>query len=203
MNPRREADPGLHHRPLRLIAAIAAKERFHGGPHRQLLRRRAPGSAPHHLRDGRHRREDAGRRDHALVRGDTRARPGGDRRRPRLDALQREIEERAILTIVRRQPMAVDLRETVVGDPHLGDLERIGDLAKNIAKRVLAISGQFQPQKIVAGVQHMSDLVLGAAQGRARRLRPEATTRPRSTSGSATARSTRSTPRCSASSSPT
>jgi phosphate transport system protein len=40
-------------------------------------------------------------------------------------------------------------------------VERIGDLAKNIAKRVLAIASQFQPQKIVLGVQHMSDLVLG------------------------------------------
>jgi phosphate transport system protein len=77
----------------------------------------------------------------------------------RLDVLQREIEETAILTIARRQPLAVDLRETVSAIRVSGDLERIGDLAKNIAKRVLAIAGQFQPQRIVAGVQHMSDLV--------------------------------------------
>ena len=77
---------------------------------------------------------------------------------PTIDALQREIEERAILTIARRQPMAVDLREVVGALRLSNDLERIGDLAKNIAKRVLAISGRFQPQKIVAGVQHMSDL---------------------------------------------
>src|SRR5260370_5762659 len=31
----------------------------------------------------------------------------------RIDALQREIEEKAILTIARRQPMAVDLRDIV------------------------------------------------------------------------------------------
>ena len=78
---------------------------------------------------------------------------------PRLDVLQREIEETAILTIARRQPLAVDLRETISAIRVSGDLERIGDLSKNIAKRVLAISGQFQPQRIVAGVQHMSDLV--------------------------------------------
>jgi phosphate transport system protein len=66
----------------------------------------------------------------------------------RLDVLQREIEETAILTIARRQPLAVDLRETVSASGS-GDLERIGDLAKNIAKRVLAIAGQFQPQRIV------------------------------------------------------
>jgi phosphate transport system protein len=77
----------------------------------------------------------------------------------RLDELQREIEEHAILTIARRQPLAVDLREVIAANRMAGDLERIGDLAKNIAKRVLAISGQFQPQKIVAGVEHMSELV--------------------------------------------
>ena len=78
---------------------------------------------------------------------------------PRLDVLQREIEETAILTIARRQPLAVDLRETIAAIRVSGDLERIGDLSKNVAKRVLAISGQFQPQRIVAGLQHMSDLV--------------------------------------------
>jgi len=94
----------------------------------------------------------------ALVRGDTALAQAVIAIDPRLDALQRAIEERAILTLVRRQPMAVDLRETVSAIRISGDLERIGDLAKNIAKRVLAISGRFQPQKIVAGVQHMSDL---------------------------------------------
>ena len=77
----------------------------------------------------------------------------------RLDVLQREIEERSVLLIARRQPLAIDLRETISAIRVSGDLERIGDLAKNIAKRVVAISDQAQPQKIVLGVQHMSDLV--------------------------------------------
>lgn len=77
----------------------------------------------------------------------------------RLDVLQREIEEGAILTIARRQPLAVDLRETISAIRVSGDLERIGDLAKNVAKRALAVAGQFQPARIVTGVQHMSDLV--------------------------------------------
>jgi phosphate transport system protein len=79
----------------------------------------------------------------------------------RLDVLQREVEESAILTIARRQPLAVDLRETISAIRVSGDVERIGDLAKNIAKRALAIGEEFQPQKIVVGLQHMSDLVLG------------------------------------------
>jgi phosphate transport system protein len=79
----------------------------------------------------------------------------------RLDVLQREVEEHAILMIARRQPMAIDLRETISAIRVSGDVERIGDLAKNIGKRALAIAGQFQPQKIVLGVQNMGDLVLG------------------------------------------
>jgi phosphate transport system protein len=78
----------------------------------------------------------------------------------KIDALQREIEEKAILTIARRQPMAVDLREIVAALRVSNDLERIGDLAKNIGKRVIAIAGEFYPVKIMRGVEHMADLVL-------------------------------------------
>jgi phosphate transport system protein len=97
----------------------------------------------------------------ALVRGDIPLAQSVIAQDARLDVLQREVEERAILMIARRQPMAVDLRETVSAIRVSGDVERIGDLAKNIAKRSLAVGGQFQPQKIVVGVRHMSDLVLG------------------------------------------
>jgi len=76
------------------------------------------------------------------------------------DQLQREIEEKAILTIARRQPMAVDLREIVAALRLANDLERIGDLAKNIAKRVVALKGDFPPQKLIRGVEHIADLVL-------------------------------------------
>ena len=61
-----------------------------------------------------------------------------------IDALQREIEEKAVLTIARRQPMAVDLRDIVGALRLANDLERIGDLAKNIAKRVIALNGEFR-----------------------------------------------------------
>jgi phosphate transport system protein len=78
-----------------------------------------------------------------------------------IDALQREIEEKAVLTIARRQPMAVDLREIVGALRLASDLERIGDLAKNIAKRVIALNTEFPPPKLIRGVEHMTDLVLG------------------------------------------
>ena len=76
-----------------------------------------------------------------------------------VDALQAEIEERAILTIARRQPMAVDLREIVGALRVSNDLERIGDLAKNIAKRVVALDGDFPSPKLMRGVEHMSAMV--------------------------------------------
>ena len=76
-----------------------------------------------------------------------------------IDALQNEIEEKAVLTIARRQPMAVDLREVVGALRVANDLERIGDLAKNIAKRV-ALTGDFHPQKLIRGVEHMASMVL-------------------------------------------
>ena len=77
-----------------------------------------------------------------------------------IDALQHEIEEKAVNTIARRQPMAVDLREVVGALRLANDLERIGDLAKNIAKRVVALNGEFPPPKLIRGVEHMTDLVL-------------------------------------------
>jgi phosphate transport system protein len=80
---------------------------------------------------------------------------------PNIDALQQEIEEKAILTIARRQPMAVDLRDVVGALRVANDLERIGDLAKNIGKRVSALEGDFHPQKLIRGVEHMASLVLG------------------------------------------
>lgn len=77
----------------------------------------------------------------------------------RVDELQREIEEKAVTTIARRQPMAVDLRE-IVGTLRISnDLERVGDLAENIAKRALLLTEEFRIQEIALQLQHMSDLV--------------------------------------------
>ena len=78
----------------------------------------------------------------------------------KIDALQHEIEERAIMTLARRQPMAVDLREIIAALRISNDLERIGDLAKNIAKRVSALADGFQLQQVNRGIEHMTDLVL-------------------------------------------
>ena len=78
----------------------------------------------------------------------------------KVDELQRQIEERAILVIARRQPMAQDLRETIAAIRIANDLERIGDLGKNIAKRALAIQ---KPDLLAEGARRRR------ASGRARR----------------------------------
>jgi len=62
---------------------------------------------------------------------------GGD---ARIDEMQAEIEERALKLLALRQPMAVDLRETLAAIKAAAELERIGDLAKNIAKRALVLN---------------------------------------------------------------
>jgi len=96
----------------------------------------------------------------ALVKGDTVLAQRVIATDPRLDALEREVEEKATLTIAKRQPMAIDLRAIVSAIRIASDLERIGDLAKNVGKRVVAIDGQFAPQKIVGGVVHIVTLLL-------------------------------------------
>jgi phosphate transport system protein len=76
-----------------------------------------------------------------------------------IDKLQRVIEERAVLVIARRQPMAVDLREVVGALRVAIDLERIGDLSKNIGKRVAQLDSDFRPLKLIRGLEHMTELV--------------------------------------------
>ena len=62
----------------------------------------------------------------------------------RLDALEMEVEEMATLTIALRQPMAQDLRVLISALKISTTLERIGDLAKNVAKRARTFSSQNQ-----------------------------------------------------------
>ena len=76
---------------------------------------------------------------------------------PRLDALQREIEEQATMTIARRQPVANDLREIIGAIRVAGDLERVGDLAKNIAKRSVKIGVESRVPRAIVGIKHMNE----------------------------------------------
>jgi len=75
-----------------------------------------------------------------------------------IDARQHEIEEKVITTIARRQPMAVDLREIIGALRICNDLERIGDLAENVAKRVLLLPGEFRINEVMLQLQRMARL---------------------------------------------
>ena len=77
-----------------------------------------------------------------------------------VDDLQRQIEDKAIATIALRQPMAIDLRALVAMLRIANDLERIGDLAKNIGKRVIAVSGDNSQRTLMRGLKHMAALVV-------------------------------------------
>ena len=75
----------------------------------------------------------------------------------RVDAFEHQIEEKAIATIARRQPVARDLRELMVAIRISWDLERIGDLAKNTAKRARAVS-EAAPRKMNSGFVRLGRL---------------------------------------------
>lgn len=77
---------------------------------------------------------------------------------PILDEAERQIGEKAIVTIAKRQPMAADLREIIGSIRIAADLERVGDLGKNTAKRVLAVSDSTLPRTLTRGLEHLSEL---------------------------------------------
>ncbi len=77
-----------------------------------------------------------------------------------LDEGQRWVDDQAILLIARRQPMADDLREIIGAIRISSDLERVGDLGKNIAKRVVAVSEARQPVRLFRGLEALSTLAL-------------------------------------------
>jgi len=77
-----------------------------------------------------------------------------------LDAKQRELDDAAITLIAKRQPMAQDLRAVVGAIRMAADLERVGDLAKNIAKRVGAVGQTATPRNLSHSIDSMSELVL-------------------------------------------
>lgn len=75
-----------------------------------------------------------------------------------VDQLERDVQERAILLIARRQPVADDLRHALAVLKIAAELERVGDLAKNIARRAMTVSTAEQPRQIIAGLEHMTEL---------------------------------------------
>lgn len=76
-----------------------------------------------------------------------------------IDQQERALQEQVILMLARRQPMANDLRHIMTVLKIAGDLERIGDLAKNIAKRALTVAHETHPKPLMTGMRHMTEMV--------------------------------------------
>ena len=79
---------------------------------------------------------------------------------PRIDALEAEVDRLAVRVIALRAPMADDLREVIAALKISGVVERIGDYAKNIAKRVIHFerTGQIEPLTLIPA---MAEIVQG------------------------------------------
>ena len=77
-----------------------------------------------------------------------------------IDEIERVIEEQVASMIARRQPVANDLRQILTALKISSDLERIGDLGKNIAKRSYAIAGETYPPQLIVGFKHLGHLAL-------------------------------------------
>ncbi|MES2723185.1 MAG: phosphate signaling complex protein PhoU [Pseudomonadota bacterium] len=97
----------------------------------------------------------------AVVRRDTSLAETVVARDERLDVLEADIERKAIRLIALRQPMANDLRKTVAAMKIAMNLERCGDLAKNIAKRTLVLTEAEPMSPLTRSIERMGKLVLG------------------------------------------
>jgi phosphate transport system protein len=75
----------------------------------------------------------------------------------RIDALEHDVGVMTVRMLALRQPMAKDLREVVAAIKIASDIERIGDYAKNIAKRAIILT-QATPMRPAASIPRMAAL---------------------------------------------
>ena len=83
----------------------------------------------------------------------------------RIDDMQRRIDDMAVSMIARRQPMASDLRAIITAIHVASDLERVGDMAKQLARRSLKLEGLSLQPTFYNGVKNMTALVLRQIKG--------------------------------------
>lgn len=74
-----------------------------------------------------------------------------------IDQLESEIDHDAVTLLARRQPMAADLRSVIAALKASGIIERIGDYAKNMAKRTIALA-EVPPMPPTASVARLGRL---------------------------------------------
>jgi phosphate transport system protein len=95
----------------------------------------------------------------AIAKRDTRLAEAAIGSDERLDKLQQAVEDQALKVLALRQPMAVDLRTTLSAIKIANELERIGDLAKNIGKRSIILNRE-PPIRLTQSLARMGRQVL-------------------------------------------
>ena len=80
-----------------------------------------------------------------------------------LDRLEREVERKAVRMLALRQPMASDLRNVIGAIKLAGGIARIGDLAKNISRRGLAVMNEDN-RTALRGIERMGQAVSNILQ---------------------------------------
>ena len=76
-----------------------------------------------------------------------------------IDEYEYQIDIHATEMLVLRQPMAQDLRVILVALKLSANLERMGDYAKNIAKRTVTITGAPLLASTTQSIKHMGEIV--------------------------------------------
>ncbi len=94
----------------------------------------------------------------ALVKGNVDIARQVIERDKRIDALEMAVDRLAVRILALRAPMADDLREVIASLKIAGVIERIGDYAKNIAKRVGHIEGRkrFEPLTLIPAMAEIA-----------------------------------------------
>jgi len=75
-----------------------------------------------------------------------------------MDRYQREVERNVVRMLALRQPMASDLRNVIGAIKLSSGIERIGDLAKNIARRSIAVANEDH-RTTLRGIERMGQAV--------------------------------------------
>ena len=76
----------------------------------------------------------------------------------KINELRAKIDNQIMTVLVKRAPMAIDLRITISTLKISHDLERIGDLAKSVAKKIKPLPHDL-PKELIGSLRRLGDLV--------------------------------------------
>jgi phosphate transport system protein len=77
-----------------------------------------------------------------------------------IDRMERSVEDLAIATLAKYHPVSGDVRHIITAIRIASDLERVGDLCKNIAKRAIAVAPEQPPMQLISGFKHIGEITM-------------------------------------------